>query len=150
MSEPLTVLHHLMETLTDGQEGFRSASDDVESEELKALLLQHSLQRGTFASELQELAEALGESEPPDGGSITGALHRGWMDIKSAITHRDDHVILAECERGEQHAISAYRKALNDPDLPADVADTLRTQAIEITTVHDQLCKLRSALAPRH
>ena len=148
MSNPLNTLNSLIETLKDGQEGFKAAAADVENSELKTLFSHYSLQRSAFVGELQTLAHSLGESDPPNSGSVAGALHRGWMDIKSAIASRDEHAILAECERGEDYALAAYKEALQQPGLPMNIVDTLRTQAIEVKSVHDHVRKMRDALAP--
>ncbi|MES2597298.1 MAG: PA2169 family four-helix-bundle protein [Verrucomicrobiota bacterium] len=148
MSDTLKTLHNLIEILTDGQEGFRAAATDVDNHELKTLFSQYSLQRAAFAGELKSLAQGLGESDPPDGGSIAGALHRGWMDIKAAVVSRDEHAILAECERGEDYAVAAYKEALEQPGLPMNITDTLRTQFAQVKSTHDHVRKMRDALAP--
>ena len=46
--------------------------------------------------------------------STTGAMHRAWINLKSALTSGDDHAILAECERGEDSAISEYKEAMEN------------------------------------
>jgi uncharacterized protein (TIGR02284 family) len=148
MATPLTTLNKLIEILKDGQKGFQAAAADVDNSELKTLFSQYSLQRSTFAGELQALAQSLGESDPPDSGSVAAALHRGWMDIKAAIASKDEHAILAECERGEDFAVAAYKEALEQPGLPMNVVDTLRTQAAQVKSVHDHVKKMRDALAP--
>jgi uncharacterized protein (TIGR02284 family) len=147
MKSTLQTLNHLIETLKDGQNGFHTAAADVTSSDLKQLFNQYSLQRSAFAGELQALAHSLGDDTPTDSGSLAGALHRGWMDIKAAVATRDDHAILAECERGEDHAVAAYKEALEQPGLPINILDTLRTQAIEVKAAHDHVRNLRDALA---
>lgn len=147
MTSNTSVLNNLIETLKDGQEGFRAASEDVKSPDLKSLFSEFSLQRSSFAGELQSLVHDLGEGEPEDSGSVGGALHRGWIDLKSAITSHDDHAILSECERGEDVAVAAYRKALEDPDISAPVADTLQRQYGDVKAAHDRVKALRDATA---
>eukprot|EP01031_Cornospumella_fuschlensis_P016197 gene16197-19785_t len=120
MKDTTSILNDLIETLKDGQAGFRAAAEDIESSDLKTLFSKYSLQRSKFAGELQALAHSLGEKEPPTGGSVGGAIHRGWIDIKAALMSKDEHAVLAECERGEDIAVAAYRKAIENPDLPSD------------------------------
>lgn len=146
MPNTLSILNNLIETLKDGQEGFRAAATDVDSADLKSLFTQYSLQRSKFAGELQALAQSLGEDEPTDSGSIAGALHRGWIDLKSALATKDTLAILSECERGEDYAVAAYNDALKETGLPEVVANTLRTQAVEVKSVHDHVRNLRDAL----
>jgi uncharacterized protein (TIGR02284 family) len=147
MKNPIQTLNHLIEILKDGQDGFRAASEDVTTPNLKRLFSEYSLQRSSFAGELQTLAHSLGEHTPTDSGSLAGALHRGWMDLKAAIATRDEHAILVECERGEDHAVAAYEEALELPGLPMNIVDTLRSQYSEVQAVHDHARKLRDALA---
>ena len=147
MSTTTSILNDLIETLKDGQEGFRVASEDVESSELKTLFSRFSLQRSKFAGELQSLARDLGEGEPETSGSVAGSLHRGWINLKSALASRDEHAILSECERGEDSAVSEYRKALEDSSLPAPVRVALTSQFSEVQAAHDQVRDLRDARA---
>src|SRR5436305_1881744 len=70
-------------------------------------------------SELQAKVRSLG-GDPENRGSVSGSLHRGWVNIKSTITGMDEAAVLAECELGEDVAKTAYEDALKK-DLPADV-----------------------------
>ena len=54
--ETLSTVNRLIETLKDGQEGFREASEAVQSSDLKRQLSEYSLQRSKFAGELQNYA----------------------------------------------------------------------------------------------
>jgi uncharacterized protein (TIGR02284 family) len=71
------------------------------------------------ATDLQQLVAKYG-GKPEMGGSVAGAMHRGWMNLKAAASGRTDLAILEECERGEDVAKARYRKALEDP-LPEDI-----------------------------
>src|SRR5881392_245902 len=117
-TEITSMINELIETLKDGQEGFKQAAEGVKDPQLKSLFTDYSLQRSRFATELQSEARVMGESEPETSSSTAGALHRAWINLKSAVTSGDDHAILAECERGEDSAVEQYKKAMND-NLPA-------------------------------
>ena len=149
MSNTTSILNDLIEMLKDGQEGFRSAAADVESTDLKTLFGEYSLQRSKFAGELQSLTRSLGDDEPAESGSMAGALHRGWINIKSALSSKDEHAILAECERGEDSAVAEYKKALEVTDLPGNVQDTLRSQYAEVKAAHDRIRDLRDSLVAK-
>src|SRR5262245_9789354 len=101
----IETLNTVIETLKDGQEGFRAAGEDIDSPELRSLFSTFSRQRATFAAELQRLARAYGDKQPEDKGSVAGVFHRGWIDLRAAIASRNAHAILAECERGEDSAV---------------------------------------------
>ena len=83
-------------------------------------------------------------AEPDTTGSVAGALHRGWMDLKSALGG-GDHAILAATETGEDHAITQYTKALEET-LPAPVRDLVQRQLQSVKQAHDKVKAMRDAL----
>ncbi|MFN2475407.1 MAG: PA2169 family four-helix-bundle protein [Chthoniobacterales bacterium] len=142
--EVISTLNSVIETLKDGQEGFRQAAGAVKASHLKSLFSEISLQRSKFAGELQNHIIQLGDSNPEDTSSTAGALHRAWINMKSAITSQDDHAILSECERGEDSAVAEYKKAM-EAELPAPARDIISRQYADIKAGHDQVKALRDA-----
>jgi len=138
-------LNKIIETLKDGEQGFRAAGEDVQKPELRSLFSDLCGQRASFASELQRLAAAYGDESPANGGSTAGALHRGWINLKSAVVKRNAHAILEECERGEDSAVSTYQEALRDGEISEDVRTTLSTQFEAVKAAHDQIRDLRDS-----
>jgi uncharacterized protein (TIGR02284 family) len=138
------VIDNLIETLKDGQEGFKQAAEAVNDPTLKSLFLDYSQQRSRFAAALQSEARRSGETEPETSSSTAGAMHRGWINLKSAITGGDDHAILAECERGEDSAVEQYKKALEDGLTPT-AQELVSRQFAEIKAAHDRIKSLRDA-----
>jgi uncharacterized protein (TIGR02284 family) len=143
--EIISTINDLIETLKDGQEGFKQAAEAVKDSKLKSLFSEYSLQRSKFAGELQNEAISLGESKPEDGGSTSGAMHRTWINLKAAITSGDDHAVLAECERGEDSAVAEYKKAMEDEDLSAPIRETISRQFTDVKNAHDRIKALRDA-----
>ncbi len=137
----ISTLNSLIETCKDGEIGFNTAADGLSSPAHKASFQQYARQRGEFARELQAQVRGLG-GDPEQSGSVSGSLHRGWIDIKSAITGRDDHAILAEAERGEDAAVAAYESALAER-LPAPVAAIVQRQAAQVRVTHDAVRNAR-------
>src|SRR3569623_1564496 len=107
----VSTMNDLIETCRDGQEGFQQAAEAINDSELKTLFYEYSQQRAQFGAVLMELVRELG-GDPTHSGSTAGALHRGWMDLKSAITGGSEESILNEAERGEDSAKDAYKDAL--------------------------------------
>jgi uncharacterized protein (TIGR02284 family) len=142
--ETLSTINDLIETLKDGQKGFQEAADAVDDPQLKSLFTGYSQQRARFASELQTQARSVGEPEPETGGSAAGAMHRGWINLKSAITSKDEKAILAECERGEDSAVQGFEKAMHN-DLLSPLRDIVSRQYSEIKSAHDRIKNLRDA-----
>ncbi len=143
VDEVISTLNGLIETCKDGQEGFKSAAEGVERSELKTIFYEFSQQRAEFAGVLQELVRSLG-GDPEKTGSFSGTLHRGWIDMKSAVTGRDEEAILNECERGEDAAKDAYNKA-TQMALPADVQDVVSQQSQAILAAHNRVKSLRNS-----
>ena len=142
--EIISTINSLIETLKDGQEGFKQAAEGVKDAGLKTLFNEFSMQRARFAGELQAQAVQLGERDPEDSSSTAGAMHRAWINIKSAVTSQDDHAILAECERGEDSAVSEYKEALEE-DISAPIRDIISRQYNEVQSAHDRIKALRDA-----
>jgi uncharacterized protein (TIGR02284 family) len=142
MSNQKTIIDDLIETLKDGQEGFKQAAEGVKDPRLKSIFNQYSQQRSRFAAELQSQAQSLGEREPKASSSAAGALHRTWINLKSAVTSGDDHAVLAECERGEDSAVEEYKKAIEN-GLSAPVREVVSQHYVEIKRAHDHIKTLR-------
>ena len=121
------VIDDLIETLKDGQQGFREAAESVKDPQLKSLFHDYTQQRARFLIELRSKAQNPDEREHNVSGSAAGALHRGWINLKSALSKGDDHAILAECERGEDSAVDEYQNALSD-GLAAPVLEIVSRQ----------------------
>ena len=93
------------------------------------------------AAQLQEQVRALGH-EPETGGSVSGAIHRGWVEVKSAVTGRDAKAILEECERGEDYAKARYADVLKR-DLPTQLREIVQRQYEGVLSNHDRIRRLR-------
>lgn len=141
----IATLNNLIATSRDGEEGFRTCADGVKSAELKQMFEQAARRCAQAASELQAKVRALGE-DPERRGSVSGSLHRAWVDIKSTITGMDAAAVLAECERGEDVARKAYEYALGK-DLPADVRSMVERQYQGVRQHQDRVRQLRGAVS---
>ena len=137
----VSVLNNLIETCKDGELGFKTAAEGLKSADIKAKFLDYSRQRGEMVRELQAEVRRLG-GDPEKSGSVSGSLHRGWLDIKSVITGKDDHAIVAEAERGEDVAKSTYESALKEI-LPGAAQTVVQQQAAKVRQAHDHVRDLR-------
>jgi uncharacterized protein (TIGR02284 family) len=76
------VLNELIGICLDGEQGFRTAATGIGDPTLRRLFESYAEQRASFARELQaEVARRGGE--PTRSGDGAGALHRGWMKIRT-------------------------------------------------------------------
>ena len=136
-----STLNDLIETSRDGEQGFRASAEDTRNAELKAVFLRRAEDCTKAIGELQRLVTAMGV-KPEQGGTVAGAMHRGWVNLKAAVSSRDDLAILEECERGEDVAKARYRKAL-DETLPEDIRIVVQRQYEGAVRNHDQIRDLR-------
>ncbi|HMJ08204.1 MAG TPA: PA2169 family four-helix-bundle protein [Pyrinomonadaceae bacterium] len=139
----ISTLNGLIETCKDGQNGFKEAAEGVERSDLKSLFYEFGQQRAQFAGELQSAVQGLG-GEPEDSGSALAALHRGWINIKSVVTGKDEEAILNECERGEDAAKNAFKAAL-EMQLPSNIREIVQTQYTSVQAAHDRVKALRDS-----
>ncbi|MBP7415805.1 MAG: PA2169 family four-helix-bundle protein [Pyrinomonadaceae bacterium] len=142
-ADVIAILNGLIETCKDGQNGFKTAAEGIERSELKTVFYEFSQQRSEFSGILQGLVRELG-GDPESTGTLSAAVHRGWIDIKSLVTGKDEEAILNECERGEDFAKEAYADALKT-SLPANIADVIEQQAHAVLVAHNRIKSLRNA-----
>ena len=138
-------INHLIETAQDGADGYRAASEDVKDTQLKQVFSEYATQRAQFVTELRNVASAAG-GDAAKGGSVSAAVHRGWINLKSVVTGRDDTAILAECERGDENAVKAYTDA-SAASLPAAAAGVVARQAAAISQAYARIKGLHAARA---
>jgi uncharacterized protein (TIGR02284 family) len=141
----ISILNTLIETCEDGAQGFRTAADGLQNSSTRDLFRQYARERAGCANELRAEVRRLG-GMPEEGGSVSGAVHRGWMNLKTAIAGKSDSGIIAEAERGEDVAVAAYRKALQS-DLPAQLHQMIQQQFTQIKAAHDRVRQLEKTHA---
>jgi len=139
--ELIDTLNDLIETCRDGEEGFKTCAEDISDTQLRQTFITRSAGCAAAAKELQALVVSHGGS-PDKKSSLSGTLHRRWVDIKSAIMGKDDAAILAECERGEDVAKKSYSRAL-EKNLPPDVRAVVERQYQGVLQNHDLVKNLR-------
>lgn len=135
--QALSTLNELIETCRDGERGFREAAEQVRDGRVKELFDGYSKQRQAFASELEQEVRRLG-GEPERGGTVSGGMHRRWMEVKGAVTGNDDKALVSEAERGEDVALRRYQDALN-AELPSPIRTTVQRQYTEVRQAHDRV-----------
>lgn len=135
------ILNGLIQTSEDGVKGFAEAAQKASDNALKTELMNRSELCGKAARELQAMVRTLG-GEPETGGTLEGAVHRGWVAVKAAFGN-SDLAVLEEVERGEDHAKTVYRDALRS-DLPMTVRRLVEEQYQHVVRNHDRIRDLRN------
>jgi uncharacterized protein (TIGR02284 family) len=141
MSDVVDILNGLIETAKDGAEGFRTAAEKVKDPSLRSLFERYASQRQSYVQELQGLVSSLGE-KPAEHGHLAASLHRGWMNLKEAVSRNDDTAIINEAESGEDAAKKAYSEALQKT-LPTNIRDVVQRQYQGVLEAHDAVSRLK-------
>jgi uncharacterized protein (TIGR02284 family) len=140
----IDTLNDLLEICRDGEYGYRECAEHIKAENLKEVLQRHEQACRDAGMELQALIVQLG-GEAEEGGSMSGALHRGWVSVRGILTGYSDQAMMDECERGEDSALASYRKALKQ-ELPLSVRTVVQRQADGAQRNHDEIKALRDSL----
>lgn len=146
-AKTIDVLNELITINNDRIEGYQTASDETEEQDLKALFSQFISTSQKCKRELVSEVNRLG-GEVADGTKTSGKFFRLWMDAKAALTGKDRKVILDSCEFGEDVAKGTYEKVLKDnlAELTSEQQTMLRTQHSVIKTDHDKVKSMRDTL----
>ena len=121
MSVDQDTTQDLVKVAEDGKEGYAVGATELEESDrpdLVPVFTRLSEQRAGFSNELRALAATYGDTVE-NTGSAAAALHRGWMAIRDAVTGSGPESVLKTAVQGEDHAISAYEKAL-EKDIGTD------------------------------
>lgn len=120
-------LNTLLEKNYDAEAGYKKAAEDVKNPTLKTYFQSRAKDRYDFGHELKDEIRSFGK-EPDKGTSLTGDLHRAWMDLKSAFSSDKEEAILEEAIRGEKAAVKDYNEIINDREVPPSTSNILIKQ----------------------
>lgn len=108
--ETISHLNRLIEACRNGELGYTEAARLVEEPRLQGIFEAYAKERAGFAKALAAEVEKLG-GKPVDSGTLGGALHRGWIDLKATATLGEGRAILSACKTGEDAAFMRYAHA---------------------------------------
>lgn len=110
-TETIGNLNELIRIDIDSEAGFQNAAVNTRNSELETLFKGYAQQHAKFAGELQEEVKRLG-GKAADSGTVGGSAHRGWMDLKSALSGHSASAVITSCESGADSAVAAYAGAV--------------------------------------
>ena len=137
-------LNHLIESLCDAEQGFRTAVPGVGHAPMQRTLLSYADERAAFVRELQAHVRRLGGT-PPRRGTVTGALQRALFNLQDAVSGRKGEGAIDEARRADDAACTAYRETLRISRLPADVRNEIERQARRVEEKRVSLTQVRRA-----
>ncbi len=137
-------VHHLNDLIAvarDGEEGYRNAAEHVSDSHFQTVFAEYAKQRAGFVRELHAEVVRLG-GEPNESGTLGAAVHRGWLDLKAAVTGGDPMGVIAACETGEDSAQAAYERVVN-LDVSGETRSVIEKQWHKIQEAHQRLLNLK-------
>lgn len=138
-------LNTLIKTVIDSINGYQESAQAVDNEQFRQLFMQLAQDRQQVLPQLQAEVARLG-GNPEDDGSALAAAHRTLVDLKSAITGRDDKAVLNEVERGEDYIKEKFETALSDDELSAETRQVVSLAYESVRRGHDRVRDLKHAM----
>jgi len=141
------VINDLIKINNDRIEGYGKASDELKDSdvELHSLFNRFINESAEIKSDLSRTVSQYGGDEA-SGTTAIGKVYRAWMDVKAAFSGNNRKAVLESCEFGEDAAQKAYKMALDEDDLPADVRELFVQQKQLLKTSHDLVKSLRDSV----
>ena len=96
--DEISTLNTLIATLIDSINGYEDAASNSEGGRFSQLFRERAGERQRVVEDLRAEVRRLG-GNPEDDGSFMGKTHQRFLDLKSAVTGRDDKAIINEVER---------------------------------------------------
>ena len=134
-------LQSLLSINIDSCKGWEEAAEQTKDPTLGNFFREMCESRKQNAEELRQLVSESGET-PTDRGSISGQLHRWWIDAKQAISGGDSQSVLNEAERGEDSIKREYEEALGSIH-HTRALDVVQRQYAHVSEEHDRVRTLR-------
>jgi len=141
----ITTLNTLTATLIDSVNGYRDAAGHAESGRFQEMFRKFADDRSQCAEQLRAQVSALG-GDPEDSGSFLGKAHQRFLDLKAAITGRDDKAIVNEVERGEDYLKEKFEAAMKDGELSAASRGAVEAAYQSVRQGHDQMRDLKHGM----
>lgn len=136
-----SALRTVIQSLIDGQEGFKKIGEQVKDEALKEYFLAESLTRAQFRGVLESILHQEGVHDVKESGTAAGTVRRAWGDLKATFG-AGDASLLSTAEEAETETCEAYGRAV-DTYLPLPVRQVLTTQAAHIEQSHEFIRAVR-------
>jgi uncharacterized protein (TIGR02284 family) len=143
--DQITTLNTLTATLIDSINGYEDAAANIESDRFRQMFRELASDRQRAVEDLRSEVRRLG-GDPEDSGSFLGKAHQRWLDLKSAVTGRDEKAIINEVERGEDYLKEKFEAALDSGSLSGETRAVVERSYQSVRRGHDQISQLKHGL----
>jgi len=113
--------------------------------DLKRLFKEIIAEGQKFKQELVDKIKQL-EGNPKDGLTLSGMIHRAWVDLKVTFTGNTRNAMISFCEYNEEIARHAYKAALNvSAEMNKEVHELIETQIKALSRTNEAISKCHEA-----
>ena len=144
-NDQTTILKTLTSTLNDSVNGYRDAAENAEGSQFQQIFRDNASERERVAGELAGEVRRLGGT-PDEDGTVLGKTHQAWLDLKAAVTGRDDKANINEVERGEDYLKEKFEAALKEDVLAPESRTVVERAYQSVRKGHDQISQLKHGL----
>lgn len=144
-SHDISTLNGLIATTLDSVDGYTEAAKDSENARFTALFTSRASERRQVVTRLQQEVRTLG-GNPEDDGTILAGAHRVFLNLKAALTGKDDKAIINEVEAGEDHIKAKFEDAIADRDLMPATRAVVEQCYVSVREGHDQMRDIKHSM----
>ena len=143
--DEISTLNTLIATLIDSVTGYEDAASNSDAGRFAEMFRKRANERQKCVEDLRAEVRRLG-GNPEDDGSFMGKTHQRFLDLKAAITGRDDQAIVNEVERGEDYLKEKFETALDSDELSGECREAVQRAFQSVREGHDQMSQLKHGL----
>ncbi len=143
--DEISTLNTLITTLIDSINGYEDAAANSEAGRFQQMFRERAGERQRVVQDLRSEVRRLG-GEPEEGGSFMGKTHQRFLDLKAAVTGRDDKSIINEVERGEDYLKEKFETALDSGNLSGESRAAVERCYQSVRQGHDQIAQLKHGM----
>lgn len=147
-SDTLEALKDLARANIDSSKSFEEAANAIDDLQLKTMFRDIAQIRRANTASLRRYIQ-LNDEDVENHGSMRGALHRWWLNLRVTLQTENRLALVAEVERSEDAIKRAYEAILVRVSGNA-LSDVLHTQFREVKLHHDRIRDMRERLAAAH
>lgn len=147
-NKDIATLNTLIATLIDSVDGYEKSAGDIRDPGIAKMFTSRAEERRKVVTNLQDAVRTAG-GDPEDDGSLTAGAHRAFINLKEAVTGKDDQAIVNEVERGEDYLKSKFQSALEEVDLSAAARTAVQSAWTSVRAGHDEMSQLKHSLQGR-
>lgn len=144
-SHDIRTLNGLIATTIDSVDGYTEAAKDSDNNRFGTMFTSRASERRQVTTKLQQEVTRLG-GNPEDDGTVLAGAHRVFLNLKAAVTGKDDKAIVNEVEAGEDHIKAKFEDALEDSELSPQVRAIVQECYGSVKQGHDEMRDLKHSM----